>query len=69
VYALEAAQGGDACIGTIEHGHHSESGDAHSHGDASSASAPAATSTAAAATTSAAGQDCHTHADGSLHCV
>ncbi|KAK6910705.1 hypothetical protein I203_104737 [Kwoniella mangroviensis CBS 8507] len=57
VYAVEVAQGGDACIGQP----------AESHDHASSAS-PSSTSSQAASATSAAAEACHTHADGAVHC-
>ncbi|BEI80817.1 hypothetical protein CcaverHIS002_0113460 [Cutaneotrichosporon cavernicola] len=77
VYALEVAQGGDACIGDI-------AGKANevpsSKEDAPSASVPPASTSESSTTTpdpatstgsvggQAAGNDCHTHADGSVHC-
>ncbi|WVQ83153.1 hypothetical protein IAT38_005291 [Cryptococcus sp. DSM 104549] len=75
VYALEVAKGGDECIGTIEHTHeHTESSSsaAAPASTSSSAAAPASTSEAASATSEAAAAetgDCHTHADGTVHCV
>jgi hypothetical protein len=62
VYAVEVAQGGQACIGTFA--------DPHNHtvtsiiaSSTASATAVAAQNTAATTTTSAAGE-CHTHSDG-----
>jgi hypothetical protein len=71
VYINEVVQGGESCIGNVEEAAHD-----HSHGDAGHASASstaaatsASGSAAAAQTSAAASQDCHTHADGTVHCV
>ena len=67
VYINEVVRGGESCIGNVEAAAHS-----HSHGAASSSAAAtkaAATSAAAAQTSAAATQDCHTHSDGTVHCV
>ncbi|WWD20704.1 hypothetical protein CI109_105180 [Kwoniella shandongensis] len=73
VYAVEVAKGGDACVGQAAEAHD------HDHTAATSSAAPAAATTAAAATSAAAAapaatsaaasQDCHTHSDGTVHCV
>ena len=58
VYANEIAQGGESCTGEIGHDH--------DHADDDHAS----TTTAAGATaTTTAASECHTHADGTEHCV
>ncbi|KLT40890.1 zincin [Cutaneotrichosporon oleaginosum] len=57
VYALEVAQGGDACVGDIAGKANEKPADKPAPAPASSASTPAAS-----------GTDCHTHADGSVHC-
>ncbi|TYJ58346.1 hypothetical protein B9479_000892 [Cryptococcus floricola] len=76
VYALEVAKGGDACIGKVAESSSSKTSSlatsaswtGSSVPDASSSSTPAASSTAAASSDNA-GKDCHTHADGAVHCV
>ena len=68
VYINEVVGGGESCIGDVEAAAHSH-GDA-GHGAATTSAAAASSGTAAPAQTSAAAsQDCHTHADGTVHCV
>lgn len=82
VYALEVAQGGEACVGDIAGKANEKLEDkaapapapvtSTSPGESSTTlPAPAATSTEAApapAQVQATGNDCHTHADGTVHC-
>lgn len=67
VYAVHVAGGEDSCIGDIEHEHaHSDTTPVST---TTAASAPILTSTASASISSSKPADCHTHADGTLHCV
>lgn len=65
VYALEVAKGGDECIGDIA----GKANEAHEAPAGNGGAAPApSTSTDAAPEAQASGNDCHTHADGTVHC-
>lgn len=83
VYINEVVKGGDSCIGDIA-ALPAPTADAHgapiaaATSSAAAAASPSATSSravssaaaraSASASASAAGADCHTHADGSIHC-
>lgn len=63
VYINEVVKGGNGCLGDLQALQHGQSA------ATSSASSGPVSTTSAASASQTSGKDCHTHADGTVHCV